>query len=94
MNRTEFEGLSEEARIDCEGLRPGQYVRVQISNVTCELIENFDPTYPLIVGGLKSGEQTLGFVNVSSNHLALLIHISFSWNNYFNVKFLNFDIPF
>ncbi|KAG6900655.1 hypothetical protein C0993_006759 [Termitomyces sp. T159_Od127] len=62
LNRAEFEGIDSEARTLIEGFRPGQYVRIELVDVPCELIENFDPTYPLIVGGLLSSEERFGFV--------------------------------
>ncbi|KAG6853292.1 hypothetical protein C0991_005464 [Blastosporella zonata] len=64
LNRAEFEGLDAEARALVEGFRPGQYVRIELSDVPCELIENFDPVYPLIVGGLLPVEERFGFVQV------------------------------
>ncbi|KAG6895988.1 hypothetical protein C0992_011030 [Termitomyces sp. T32_za158] len=64
LNRAEFEGIDAEARTLIEGFRPGQYVRIELVDVPCELIENFDPTYPLIVGGLLASEERFGFVQV------------------------------
>ena len=64
LNRAEFEGLSEETRARLEGFRPGLYVRVQINDVPAEFIENFDATYPVVLGGLLNAEQNLGYVTV------------------------------
>ncbi|XP_074596154.1 ribosome biogenesis protein BMS1 homolog [Brevipalpus obovatus] len=62
MNKSEFEGLDDHVRVQFEGFRAGMYLRIEIENVPCELIDNFDPNYPLILGGLLSGENNIGFV--------------------------------
>ncbi|RDB24452.1 Ribosome biogenesis protein bms1 [Hypsizygus marmoreus] len=64
LNRAEFDGIDSEARTLVEGFRPGQYVRVELADVPCELVENFDPTYPIVVGGLLPSEERFGFVQV------------------------------
>ncbi|RLU15850.1 hypothetical protein DMN91_011606 [Ooceraea biroi] len=64
INKSEFEGLEEDVRIQLEGYRPGMYVRVEIETVPCELITELDPTYPLIIGGLLHGEENIGYVHV------------------------------
>jgi len=64
LNRAEFDGLSDEARIKYEGFRPGLYVRVQINDMPAEFVDNFEPTYPVILGGLLSAEQNVGYVTV------------------------------
>ena len=64
MNRAEFDGLSDEARVKYEGFRPGLYVRVQINDMPAEFVDNFEPTYPIILGGLLSAEQNVGYVTV------------------------------
>ncbi|XP_041362770.1 ribosome biogenesis protein BMS1 homolog [Gigantopelta aegis] len=62
LNRAEFESLGEEQRVEYEGFRPGLYCRVEIDKMPCEFIEHFNPTYPLIVGGLQNIEGNIGFV--------------------------------
>ncbi|KAL6255205.1 hypothetical protein P5V15_013543 [Pogonomyrmex californicus] len=57
INKSAFEGLDDYFRFQLEGYRPGMYVRVEIEKVTCELIEYFDPTYPIVIGGLLPGEE-------------------------------------
>ena len=64
LNRTEFEGVSAETRALVEGYRPGTYVRVELGSVPCELVENFEPSYPLLVGGLLLAEEKFGLVQV------------------------------
>lgn len=64
LNRSEFEELPEDQRVQYEGFRPGMYVRVEFEQMPCELIENFDATYPVILGGMTNVEEKLGFVNV------------------------------
>ena len=64
MNRAEFDGLEDEMRVQYEGYRAGMYVRVEIAEVPCEFVTNFDPTYPVILGGLLNVEENIGYVQV------------------------------
>ena len=64
LNRAEFEAVSAETRALVEGYRPGTYVRIELGSVPCELVENFDPSYPLLVGGLLPAEEKFGLVQV------------------------------
>jgi len=47
-----------------EGYRPGLYVRIEMENIPAELVENFNPHYPLIVGGLLPSEEAMGYVQL------------------------------
>jgi ribosome biogenesis protein BMS1 len=64
LNEAEFEGLENEARAQIEGYRAGSYVRLEIENVPCEMVEHFNPAYPIIVGGLLAAEERFGYVTV------------------------------
>ncbi|KAG0147162.1 hypothetical protein CROQUDRAFT_43286 [Cronartium quercuum f. sp. fusiforme G11] len=60
----EFADDDPETRVAVEGHRPGAYVRIEISGVPPELVENFDPHFPFLLGGLLPGEDSQGFVQV------------------------------
>ncbi|RUS24329.1 GTP binding protein, partial [Jimgerdemannia flammicorona] len=64
VNRDEFADYEPQTRALIEGFRPGTYVRILIKNMPCEFVQNFDPTYPVIVGGLLTAEEQFGFVQV------------------------------
>ncbi|WVQ82551.1 hypothetical protein IAT38_004680 [Cryptococcus sp. DSM 104549] len=64
LNEDEFQGLDLDARAQIEGYRSGMYVRLEIADVPCEMVEHFDPTFPIIVGGLLAAEESFGFVTV------------------------------
>ena len=64
LNRAEFNDIDSAARTSVEGYRPGTYVRIELSSVPCEMIENFDPHFPIIVGGLLPAEERLGYLQV------------------------------
>lgn len=66
LNRAEFEDQDDEARVQYEGFRPGMYVRIEIENVPCEFVLNFDPHYPIILGGLGNSEGNVGYVQVGT----------------------------
>lgn len=56
--------MEDSLRVGYEGFRPGMYVRVELDRLPCELINNFDATYPLILGGQQSVEGNIGYVQV------------------------------
>ena len=62
LNRDEMDGIDAEAKALVEGYRPGAYVRLVLGHVPCELVENFDPMYPIVVGGLLPAEERFGFI--------------------------------
>jgi len=64
LNEAEFEGMDNEARALIEGYRAGSYVRLELDNVPCEMVENFDPRYPIIVGGLLNAEERFGYITI------------------------------
>ncbi|KAJ8691162.1 Glycoside hydrolase 2 (Mannanase, beta-galactosidase) [Pleurotus ostreatus] len=65
LNRAEFAAIEDpETRALVEGYAPGAYVRIELGDVPCELVNHFDPTYPIIVGGLLPAEERFGFVQV------------------------------
>ncbi|XP_074965426.1 ribosome biogenesis protein BMS1 homolog [Phalacrocorax aristotelis] len=64
LNRVEFEDQDDETRVQYEGFRPGMYVRIEIENVPCEFVLNFDPRYPIILGGLGNSEGNVGYVQL------------------------------
>jgi len=39
-------------------------VRMEFESMPCELVTHFDPAYPIVVGGMTSLEEKLGYVNV------------------------------
>lgn len=64
LNKSVFENMPDDIRVQIEGYRAGMYVRIEFENVPCEFITNFDPSYPLIIGALNMGEENIGYVNV------------------------------
>uniref|UniRef100_A0A4W6FIE0 BMS1 ribosome biogenesis factor n=1 Tax=Lates calcarifer TaxID=8187 RepID=A0A4W6FIE0_LATCA len=64
LNRAEFEDVDDETRVQYEGFRPGMYVRLEISSIPCEFVINFDPHYPVILGGLGSSEGNIGYLQM------------------------------
>lgn len=55
--RRRLGSLPEEQRMQLEGARPGSYVRVELNRVSAEMVDRFDPRWPLIVGGVNPGEE-------------------------------------
>ncbi|XP_068439997.1 ribosome biogenesis protein BMS1 homolog isoform X2 [Clinocottus analis] len=64
LNRAEFQDVDDETRVQYEGFRPGMYVRLEIPSLPCEFVTNFDPHYPIILGGLGSSEGNVGYLQM------------------------------
>lgn len=61
-NAAEFGEEGELVRLQHEGVRQGVYVRIVIRQVPVEFIEHFDPTVPIILGGLLPQEVNMGMI--------------------------------
>ncbi|KAK8207087.1 GTP binding protein Bms1 [Phyllosticta capitalensis] len=64
INRAEFEQLDEQSRVRVEGYKAGTYARIVLEDVPYEFSANFNPRFPVIVGGLTPTEQRFGYVQV------------------------------
>merc|ERR1719516_257546 len=64
LNRSEFDGMDDSLRVQYEGYRSGMYVRMELENVPCEMVEHFTASSPLLIGGLLRGEDQVGFVHI------------------------------
>ncbi|KAG7886021.1 hypothetical protein KL936_005127 [Ogataea polymorpha] len=63
INKAELTDMSEDVRTHIEGFTAGSYVKLTFNNLPMEVIENFDPKYPLVIGGLLQTEDRFGFIN-------------------------------
>ncbi|KAI5289151.1 Glycoside hydrolase 2 (Mannanase, beta-galactosidase), partial [Ascosphaera atra] len=61
INRAEFDSLDPISRARAEGFKAGTYARIVLENVPCEFSQNFNPRFPVIVGGLAPTEDRFGF---------------------------------
>ncbi|KAF2747903.1 DUF663-domain-containing protein [Sporormia fimetaria CBS 119925] len=64
INRAEFDQLDEASRVRVEGHKAGTYARIVLEKVPYEFATNFNPRFPVIVGGLTPTEERFGFVQV------------------------------
>ena len=68
MNISELNDLDEATRIEIEGFRTGTYLRLEIHDVPCVMVEYFDPCHPILVGGIGLGEENVGYMQVEYTH--------------------------
>lgn len=65
INRAELAHITDEAaRVRIAGHPAGSYCRIVFEKVPHEFVTNFDPTYPIIIGGLTPTELRFGLLQV------------------------------
>ncbi|CCF60375.1 hypothetical protein KAFR_0K00200 [Kazachstania africana CBS 2517] len=62
INNSELADMTPDQRQIIEGFKAGSYVRLVFDNVPMEFVENFDPRFPIIIGGLLATELKFGIV--------------------------------
>ncbi|KAE8076582.1 hypothetical protein FH972_015221 [Carpinus fangiana] len=62
MNISELNDLDDSTRIEIEGFRTGTYLRLEVHDVPCEMVDYFDPCHPILVGGIGLGEENAGYM--------------------------------
>lgn len=63
-NLAELGEIDDETRIEMEGFRGGTYLRIELHGMPCEMVQYFDPSHPILVGGVGRGEETVGYMQV------------------------------
>jgi ribosome biogenesis protein BMS1 len=63
INKAEFEEMDAATRLKIEGYRAGSYVKIVFNNLPCEFIENLQPEFPIVLGGLLPTESRFGIMN-------------------------------
>ncbi|KAH3903481.1 probable Ribosome biogenesis protein BMS1 [Saccharomycodes ludwigii] len=63
INNTILDTMTPEQRQAIEGYKPGTYVRIVFDNVPMEFVNNFDPKFPVVLGGLLPTELKFGIMN-------------------------------
>lgn len=66
MNIAELNELDEATRLEIEGFRTGSYLRLEVHDVPCEMVEYFDSNHPILVGGIGLVEENVGYMQVSA----------------------------
>lgn len=64
INKAQYDQMDAATRLKIEGFRAGSYVRVVFEQLPCELVTNFQPEYPIVLGGLLPTELRFGIMNV------------------------------
>ena len=64
INKAEFEQMDPAARIQVEGYKAGIYARMVLERVPYEFSANFNPRFPVLIGGLAPIEDRFGFLQV------------------------------
>lgn len=64
INKAELEEMDPETRIKIEGYRAGSYVKIVFEKLPCEFVDNLQPEYPIVLGGLLATESRFGIMNV------------------------------
>ncbi|KAL6556633.1 Glycoside hydrolase 2 (Mannanase, beta-galactosidase) [Orobanche gracilis] len=91
VNIAELDELDEVTRVEIEGYRTGTYLRIEVCDVPFEMVENFDPCHPILLGGLALGEENVGYMQVRMKrhrwHKKVLktrdpIIVSIGWRRY------------
>lgn len=63
-NKAAIAAMSPAERAALVGFTAGEYVRIELHGVPYELVQYLNPRLPIILGGVQSGEDAVGFVNV------------------------------
>lgn len=64
INESEYKEMDQNTRDRIEGFRAGTYLRLVFEGVPCEFIQHFDPSFPVLIGGLLANEDQFGFSQV------------------------------
>ncbi|CAI4054086.1 hypothetical protein SUVZ_16G0700 [Saccharomyces uvarum] len=62
INNMEYQEMTPEQRQKIEGFKAGSYVRIVFEKVPMEFITNFNPKFPVVMGGLLPTELKFGII--------------------------------
>lgn len=57
VKQEEMKHMDMDSRRALEGIYPGKYVRMELRDVPVEFVKYFDPSVPIVLGGLRQGDD-------------------------------------
>ncbi|XP_026457275.1 ribosome biogenesis protein BMS1-like [Papaver somniferum] len=58
---------------ESKGFRSGTYLRLEVRDVPLEIVENYDPCHPILIGGISPGDEKVEYIQKDTAAINLTV---------------------